>query len=222
MKFAKIVVFLMFQTFIVNVFPDDSLQSLYRKVDAVKLSTDSAEIIKAYKYLGDYLSDMGDFEKSNQYLQQALHFAQQVRIDKEIGSIYNLLASNASYEGKRDAAISYYHKALKAFADIKDLDKVAMILINMGSEYEFSGNMKMAIAYKLKALKNKIASGETKNLDYYYQQVGQLFKETDKTKWEFYVRKAYEISRTTTITRIQTKAAIFNDLGGISKHLGKN
>jgi len=72
----------------------------------------------------------------------------------------------------------------------------------------------------LKALKNKEASGDKKNLDYYYQSIGQLFKETNVDKWKFYVEKAYQISRSLPGSRIQTKAAIFNDLGGIAKLKG--
>ena len=196
---------------------DDSLQSLYRSHHKIIKTTDTARIVESYKYLGDYLSETGDFEKSELYLTKGLQIAYKAKLTRETGIIHNLLASNASYNGNRPMAISHYHKALKAFADIKDLDKVAMVMMNMGSEYEFSGDMQKAIAYELKALKNKEASGVRKNLDYYYQNIGQLFKETNTEKWKYYVEKAYEVSKTLPESRIQTKAAIFNDLGGIAR-----
>ncbi len=179
-------------------------------------------MIQSLKFWGDSLSEEADFQRGDSLLTMAIALSEASKNNYETGIIYNLLASNASYSGNRPLAMSYYHKALKAFYDIRDADKVAMILMNMGSEYEYAGNLKLAIAYKLKALKNKIASGKKKNLDYYYQQVGQLFKETNTDKWEFYVKKAYEVSRTLPDSRIQTKAGIFNDLGGISKLRGKN
>ena len=79
------------------------------------------------------------------------------------------------------------------------------------------GNYKSAIAYTLKAIKNKELSGVKKNLAYYYQHLGQLFKETDREKWKFYVEKAYQIAQHSTEERVSTRASIFNDLGGIAQ-----
>lgn len=206
---------LLFQCFILSA--DDSLKSLYRTVNKYIKTNDTAQIVESYKYLGDYLSETSDFEKSNVYLLKGLELAQKASIKREVGVISNLLATNASYEGNRQLALSYYHRALRAFADIKDLDKVAMTMMNMGSEYESLGNYKYAIAYTLKAIKNKELSGVKKNLAYYYQHLGQLFKETNRAKWKFYVEKAYQISRNSAEERVSTRAAIFNDLGGIAQ-----
>lgn len=201
----------------VGLYADDSLQSLYKEnIRAIK-TKDTTLIIKSYKYLGDYLCELGEYDKSIIYLSKGLQFAIKARETKQIGIIHNLLATNASVSGNRQLAFSHYHKALKAFADIKNLDKVAMIMMNMGSEYEYAGDLQMAIAYELKALKNKEASGNTEDLAYYYQNVGQLFKETDIKKWKYYVEKAYQLTKTLQDVRISTRAAIFNDLGGIAK-----
>ena len=209
-------------TIFTEVRADDSLQSLYKEnLQAIK-TTDTARIIKSYFFLGDYLGDLGEYEKSNSYLFNALEFAEKTRNHRRCGTIYNTLAANASYVGNRLLAFSYYHKALKYYADIKDLDKVAMVLANMGSEYEYAGEYDKAIAYKLKALQNKEASGNTKNLESYYQNLGQLFKETNTSKWKYYVEKAYEISKSNEYSNIKNKAAIFNDLGGIAKIEGNN
>jgi hypothetical protein len=214
----KSVLIIFFAIFNLFVSADDSLQSLYRTVNKYAKTKDTAQIIKSYKYLGDYLCETGDFEKSNLYLNKGLALAQKASIKNEVGILSNLLATNASYEGNRQLAMSHYHRALKAFTDIKNRDKVAMILMNMGSEYEYMGNYKYAIAYTLKAIKNKELSGDKKNLAYYYQHLGQLFKETDKEKWDYYVNKAYYISKNSTEERVSTRAAIFNDLGGLAQH----
>jgi hypothetical protein len=214
----KSVLIIFFAIFNLFVSADDSLQSLYRTVNKYAKTKDTAQIIKSYKYLGDYLCETGDFEKSNLYLNKGLALAQKASIKNEVGILSNLLATNASYEGNRQLAMSHYHRSLKAFTDIKNRDKVAMILMNMGSEYEYMGNYKYAIAYTLKAIKNKELSGDKKNLAYYYQHLGQLFKETDKEKWDYYVNKAYYISKNSTEERVSTRAAIFNDLGGLAQH----
>ena len=218
----KSVLIIVFAIFYLFVSADDSLQSLYRTLNKFAKTNDTAQIVESYKFLGDYLSETNDFEKSNIYLQKGLDLAQKANITREVGILSNLLATNASYEGNRELAMSHYHRALKAFADSKDLDKVAMILMNMGSEYEYMGNYKYAIAYTFKAIKNKERSGVIKNLAYYYQHLGQLFKETDQEKWKFYVEKAYQIATNSTEERVSTRAAIFNDLGGIAQRKKNN
>ncbi len=218
----KYLILLSFIYFHLYLFADDSLQSLYRTVNKYAKTKDTAQMVESYKYLGDYLSETNDFEKSNIYLQKGLDLAQKANITREVGILSNLLATNASYEGNRELAMSHYHRALKAFTDSKDLDKVAMILMNMGSEYEYMGNYKYAIAYTFKAIKNKERSGVKKNLAYYYQHLGQLFKETDQEKWKFYVEKAYQIATNSTEERVSTRAAIFNDLGGIAQRKKNN
>jgi tetratricopeptide (TPR) repeat protein len=218
----KYLILLSFIYFHLYLFADDSLQSLYRTVNKNAKTKDTAQLVESYKYLGDYLSETSDFEKSNLYLQKGLDLAQKANIKREIGILSNLLATNASYDGNRHLALSYYHRALKAFTDTRDLDKVAMILMNMGSEYEFMGNYKYAIAYTLKAIENKERSGVKKNLAYYYQSLGQLFKETNRAKWKFYVEKAYQIAQNSTEERVSTRAAIFNDLGGIAQREKNN
>lgn len=213
----KSILIIVFAILASSIFADDLLQSLFRTVNKLSKSKDTIQLVEAYKYLGDYLSESGDFEKSDIYLKIGLDLAKKAKINREVGVISNLLATNASYDGNRQLAMSYYHRALKAFADIKDLDKVAMILMNMGSEYEYMGNYNYAIAYTLKAIKNKELSGVKKNLAYYYQHLGQLFKETNREKWKFYVEKAYQIAKNSTEERVSTRAAIFNDLGGIAQ-----
>jgi hypothetical protein len=216
-SFRKLLIFLTLLSFNLSVFSDDSLQTLFKENQKAIKGIDTARIVKSYKYTGNYLSEIEDYEKSNLYLKKGLEYAQEAGLTREVGILNNLLASNASYEGKRQEALIYYHRALKAFADIKNLDKVAMVMMNIGTEYESQGDYKMAIAYELKALKNKEASGEIDNLAYYYQHIGQLFKDTDVKKWKYYVDKAYDITRKNVDVSPTTQAAIFNDLGGIAE-----
>jgi tetratricopeptide (TPR) repeat protein len=210
---------ILFLSFSLAVFSsEDSLRSLYKENFRALKTKDTIAIVKSYKYLANYLSELNEIEKSNAYFTKGLELAQKANLKYDEGIICNILGNHASYVGNRQLAFSYYHKALKAFADIKNLDKVAMVMMNIGSEYENAGDYKTAIAYELKALKNKEASGETKNLAYYYQHIGQLFKETDVAKWKLYVDKAYAIAKRSDNTSPTTWAAIFNDLGGIAEH----
>lgn len=198
-------------------FGNTDLQNYVTEANKALKTKDTTKIILAFNELGDYYSEIGEYKKSDSLLNISLRLSKLKNDDELSGKINNLLASNASYQGSRELAFKYYDKALVSFSKAKNLDGMALIMMNMGSEYEYAGDVEKAMDYKLKALKYKEASGEKKNLDYYYQNVGQLFKETDIKKWEYYVQKAYLISKTLPETRIQTKVAIFNDLGGISQ-----
>jgi len=222
LEYSKLFLLSLSLLFGVSLSADDSLQSLYKENFRALKTKDTVSIVKSYKYLGNYLGELSETEKCQQAFAEGLLLAQKANLQNDIGIINNLLGNIASENGDRVTALSHYHKALKAFATIKNLDKVAMALMNIGTEYESMGNYKTAIAYELKALKNKEASGEIKNLAYYYQHVGQLFKETDLKKWKYYVDKAYAITQQSDNASVPTKAAIFNDLGGIAEDLKNN
>lgn len=180
-------------------------------------ANDTASIIKSYKYLGNSYGELENMEKSNQYLKQGLIWSEKAKAYRETGIIYNLLANNASYSGNRPLAFKYYQKALKAFTQIKNLPKIAMIQMNIGTEYANIGDYPEAIIWELKALKTKEVSGETENLGYFYQKVGELFKETDIDKWAYYVQKAYKLTKIPDAVGPSTQVAIFNDFGGIAQ-----
>lgn len=198
-------------------FGNNDLQNYVIKANKARHDKDTTKMILAFNDLGDYYSEMGEYKKSDSLLNISLRLSKLKKDDEMSGKINNLLASNASYQGNRNLAFKYYEQALKFFTKIKDLDGMALVLMNTGSEYEYAGDLDKAMDSKIKALKYKEASGVKKNLDYYYQSVGQLFKETDVKKWEYYVQKAYLVSKTLPESRIQTKIAIFNDLGGIAQ-----
>jgi len=180
-------------------------------------TNDTATIIKSCKYLGDGYAELGKVEKSNQYLLEGLEWAINAKDFRNIGIINNLLANNASYAGYRSKAFDYYNNALQAFTKIGNLPKMAMIQMNIGTEYASIGDYPKAIAWELKALKTKEASGELDNLGYFYQKVGELFKDTDVDKWDEYVKKAYALTRKPDAVGPSTRVAIFNDFGGIAQ-----
>ncbi|NCB84590.1 MAG: hypothetical protein EOM44_08895 [Bacteroidia bacterium] len=211
-----LVLFVIFLS-ILSCFGENELTTYKTLKDNALKSNDTTKIIVAYNELGDYYSESGEYKKGDSLLNISLRLAVARKDYDMCGKINNLLASNASYQGDRALAFKYYNNALEQYAKTKDMDGMALILMNMGSEYEYAGDLSKAMEHKLKALKYKEASGEKKNLDYYYQSVGQLFKETNVKKWEYYVQKAYLVSKKLPEKRIQTQAAIFNDLAGIAE-----
>lgn len=177
---------------------------------------DTARIIKNYKYIGDGYSELENFSKSNYYLKEGLKWSIKAKAHKETGSIYNLLANNASYDGDRKAAMQYYLKSLDAYKKINNMPKMAMIQMNIGTEYSQIGDYKKAMEWELKSLETKEKSGDKENLGYFYQKVGELFKDIDIKKWETYVNKAYSLKNIEDAVKPRTLIAIYNDLAGIA------
>ena len=194
---------------------DDSLQALVRANMKALQQRDTLKIISSYRNMGDYLSECGEFAKADSVLKIAIPYCDKINELTKKGDIYNILGSNASYSGDRPLALSYYRKAMKTYADLRLVDDVAMVMMNIGIEYERLGDLKMALAYELKALDNKKRSKDQTNIDRYYQRIGQLFKESDPKKWEYYVRRAYEASLKLKETSVVNKVIIFNDLGSL-------
>lgn len=184
-------------------------------LSAIK-ENDTSRIIKNYKYIGDGYAELEDFDKSNYYLNQGLIWSVKAKAHLETGKIYNLLANNASYNGERKRAIGLYLKSLEAFGKINNLSKMAMAQMNIGTEYAETGDYKKAIEWELKSLKSKEKSGDTENIGYFYQKVGELFKDIDLDKWEYYVKKAYSLKNKPDAVKPNTLVAIYNDLGGIN------
>jgi tetratricopeptide (TPR) repeat protein len=177
---------------------------------------DTARIIKNYKYIGDGYAELENYAKSNYYLNQGLIWSVKAKAHIETGKIYNLLANNASYNGERQKALGLYMKSLEAFTKINDLSRMAMAQMNIGTEYAETGDYKKAIEWELKSLKTKEKSEDTENIGYFYQKVGELFKEIDIDKWEYYVKKAYSLKVKPDAVKPNTLVAIYNDLGGIN------
>ena len=191
----------------------DSLILVHKRSLVIK---DTAEVIKTSKYIGDNLSDNGNYELSDKYFKVGLEWATAAGNDLEIGKLFNLLASNASEIGRCPEALAYYDLSYAAFKKINDLNRMAMVLMNIGTEYSSQGNFSKAIDYEMKAVRYKEQSGNTDNLAYYYQKIGELFKNVNFIKWKYYADKAYKVMHFTE-ANIVTKASIFNDLGGIAE-----
>lgn len=200
----------------VVVFASEELNSYFTDYRSAIRANDTALIIKATKKIGNFYSEEGKRELSNRYLAQALDLSKKKQQFLDVGKILNLLGNNESEVGNRTQALNYYTQAIRAFAKINDASRVAMVQMNIGTEYAGMGNYSKAIAYELKALKNKEASGDLANLAYYYQKVGELFKNTDIKKWKEYIQKAYHTALNDSNSSVVTRAGIFNDLAGIA------
>jgi CHAT domain-containing protein/Tfp pilus assembly protein PilF len=135
---------------------------------------------------GIILSDKGDFEQSNVFLNKSI--ALRVRLngakDTLLALSYNGIGTNFLYLGKNDESFKYYSKSIAiALAGNKTEDEdFAMFYQNLGIAYANKGDYEKAVEYFLKSLsinKNVLSALDPK-LAQIYQNLGRLYVITDR------------------------------------------
>jgi tetratricopeptide (TPR) repeat protein len=199
----------------------DSLDSLNKVLSVALVSGDSLGIARTYYKLGIAYDKQDNFEKSNSYLNKALLMAKEIKSSKAIAVITNYLASNYSEQGRQWDAIELYEQSYDLFISLNDSAEAAAVYMNIGTEYLDMSKYEQALEYEIKALKMKEQVGDSLNIAYFYQSVGELFKLLDMLdKWKEYLKKANELSDNPYYADIKTRIAILKDLAGLKEREG--
>jgi len=174
-------------------------------------------VAKAVKLqsIADSLLDQMNYREAEKLLQEAYVLASKSTDKRLAGKIANNLAECYSMTGRSEKAVSTYKQAYNLFASLGDTNAMAVMLINLGDEYAKTGNQNLAAETELRAIKLKENSHDYRKLAFYYQKLGELFIDTDRNRWEYYVMKALALSRTEEYTTLRATIAIYNDLGAI-------
>jgi tetratricopeptide (TPR) repeat protein len=197
-------------------------QEILTKIETAIKTNDTLEITRAWYALAKFYDNENLIDKSNTALHQTLSHALSIKNYKAHASAANYLASNLSQQGEKDSAIYYYNMAIDDFIACNDSLKMASVLINLSDEYASSGNFIEAANHALMAVKIKETVKDSANLAYFYQKVGEIYKQADENdKWETYVLKGYRLIHNEEYADIRAKAAIYNDLGGIAETRGQ-
>lgn len=150
------------------------------------LDTNSISFADINHKKGIILSDKGDFELSNHFLNKSI--ALRVKLngtnDTLLALSYNGLGTNFLYQGKLDESFMFYSKTIAiALKGNKSEDEdFAMFYQNLGIVYANKGDYDKAVAYFLKSLdiSKKILSAFDPKLAQIYQNIGRLYVMTDK------------------------------------------
>jgi tetratricopeptide (TPR) repeat protein len=185
------------------------------KIEKAETENDTLNLSRSlYKY-GIYLSEKGEKNKARSVLIRSLDYCKDLEYDKAILIVSNYLATEYSEAGRTDSALILFHEALESAVHINDSTRMEAILLNLGDEHKDAGHFETAVDYILKAIRIKEQRGAVHNLAFYYQKLGELFKTTgDIDKWEEYVQFSYKLMKNDIDIPIETKAAVYNDLGG--------
>jgi tetratricopeptide (TPR) repeat protein len=176
---------------------------------------DSVALAFKLQKQGDSLLDVMGYREAETIFNKAFGIAKRYKEIKLQGKIANNLAECYSMTGRHQKAEDMYHEAFDLFSSIPDTNAMAVMLINLGDEYAKTGRIELAAETELKAIKLKEDNHDYRKLAFYYQKLGELFIDRDNAKWEHYVMKALELSRTEEFTTLRATVAIYNDLGAI-------
>lgn len=182
--------------------------------------SDSVEIAKSLQLHGDSLLEIMGYREAEVLFTKAYGIAQRQKEYKLQGKIANNLAECYSMTGRHKQAEDMYLDAYTLFGNIRDTNAMAVMLINLGDEYAKTGRLELAAETELKAIKLKEDNKDYRKLAFYYQKLGELFIDRDNARWEKYIMKALELSRTEEYTTLRATVAIYNDLGAIWRKKG--
>jgi tetratricopeptide (TPR) repeat protein len=196
----------------------ESEQDFHDAIKQVESLGDTLGISRAWYKLGRYYDQNELLDKSNLAMQKALFWAQLSEKNNAIAAVSNYMAANYSVLGRMDSAFKYYQIALSAVQKEGDSLKLAVILMNMSDDFATNAQFVQAVDYALKAIKIKEQARDSSNLAYFYQKVGEIYKQAGEfDNWERYVLKAYQLRECEDCADVKALAAIYNDLGGIAE-----
>ncbi len=196
--------------------PEDSIRKAFdRKI--TKANGDSLQQIEAYYEYGHDLDGSGNTEESIDPLSTALQMAQKIQNHQKVANIANSLANMYAVVGDFEASNQAYLTALGSAEKTMDIGEIAKISMNLASNYNYTGDYPKAIQYGLYALKTKETNHNLTRICYHYIAMGNIFRENNNnTKWEEYVKKAYNMKEVEGCASFSDIAKIYNSLGGIA------
>lgn len=198
---------------------DSAAIALHYKI--TKAKKDSLQLIAAYFEYGQHLDINGQKNASIENLKIAFKIAKQIKNHEKIAAIGNYLASTYWEVGSYEPSIEVYKAAYESAVKTKDSSQIAKISMNLATNYNYLGDYNLAIKYALYALKVKETAKDWERICYHYVSMATIFKETDNLeKWEYYIKKAYDLKHVEHCASLGDIAKIYNNLGSISDRKG--
>lgn len=124
------------------------------------------------QFLSSYLYDSALF-----YLHKSRHVWEYVNNEKELASIYNLIAVTLYYKGEMDSVMGYWSKSAEFEQKSMNKKGLAITYNNMGVFSMHLGNLADALINFQKSLDLKKEIGDKKGLAYAYNNIGQIHDE---------------------------------------------
>lgn len=169
------------------------LDSLANELKTAKPDT---QRVKTLTLLGWNLINVGMFDSSRVYLEEALALADQLSFRTYKVKIMNIYGVSYFYEGNTDEALKYWEPALELAEETGDIRSAAKLRTNLGNAQQAYGNYPAALDMYLKILPAYETLNDSATLGMTYGNIGVLYgqmKEFDKA--ELYIKKSLAISQ---------------------------
>ncbi len=210
--------------FVISV-SSQELSEIQTAIHHAEEANDTLGMTRAYYNLGRFYDQNNNPEQSNETLEKALELARTSNNQRAIATISNYLASNYSVMGRQQEATLLYLETFKIFMEIGDTTVAANVLINIGMDHNNRGNYEEALKTALQALELRLNCGDSTNLAFFYQQIGEVYKQLGvRDKWKTSLETAQQLSQNSKYATFTTRISILNDWGGIyeaEKHYDK-
>ncbi|MCK4766616.1 MAG: tetratricopeptide repeat protein [Candidatus Aminicenantes bacterium] len=138
------------------------------------------ELVKHKMLLGDYYSNVHEFEKALSNYKTALDYFKSLGDKGSEAAAYHQIGIVFQNKGDYNVALKQYEKSLEINEKIGDNKNMASTLHNIGMIYHIKGEYDVALRQYEKALEISEKIGDIKGTAYSLGQIGNIFQDIGK------------------------------------------
>lgn len=141
----------------------------------VKISKEDTTKVNTLNTLCREVKNTGDFQKANQYANDALSLSKKLRFKKGEAKAYNNIGIIFDNQGDYENALKNYIIALKIREEIGDKTGIAGSYNNIGNIYYAQGNYSAALKNHLSSLKTRTEINDKNGMAICFMNIGNVY-----------------------------------------------
>jgi tetratricopeptide (TPR) repeat protein len=157
-----------------------------------RLNTEEVSF-KIYKHLGNYHSNLLEFETADFYLKNAQKIAEKKRQNAKIAEVKNLIAFNFMLDNKKDSALRYTEMSIQFARRTSNKSILAESFNTQARVYAYFGQLELSVAKNIISLQLALEVNDRFRLAKYNRELGisqrLIYNLNDA---EYYFKQSYE------------------------------
>ena len=157
-----------------------------------RLNTEEVSF-KIYKHLGNYHSNLLEFETADFYLKNAQKIAEKKRQNAKIAEVKNLIAFNFMLDNKKDSALRYTEMSIQFARRTSNKSILAESFNTQARVYAYFGQLELSVAKNIISLQLALEVNDRFRLAKYNRELGVsqrlIYNLNDA---EYYFKQSYE------------------------------
>ena len=157
-----------------------------------RLNTEEVSF-KIYKHLGNYHSNLLEFETADFYLKNAQKIAEKKRQNAKIAEVKNLIAFNFMLDNKKDSALRYTEMSIQFARRTSNKSILAESFNTQARVYAYFGQLELSVAKNIISLQLALEVNDRFRLAKYNRELGvsqRLINNLNDA--EYYFKQSYE------------------------------